>query len=426
MNNIWNSIYLITSENTTISEIESSLKSNIKIIQLRYKKKSNDFWTTIIKQCIDLKEKYEYILIINDNIDMSLKYNVDGIHIGQDELKEFNLKYDQIVKKKLIVGITVHNLNQAQQVKNVATYFGLGSCFSTTTKLDVNIIDKNTFNEISNLNIPVVAIGGINKSTINNLSDYNFNGICIISAIWNNDIESSIKFFKNWMDRYNITHQRYGQGFYNENIISSNLITRKTHKDKDIIDRSNEIKVLKSIENYEYTKKTIKIYEDESYIYNISEFIDGTNFIDISINDTLIKKFYKTIKSLHEIKVTESIKTFDIFEINNLYQMNYNDQILSILNKRIQKFKVISHNDISKNNTLLTKDNKVYLIDFEYASLNDPYFDIAHFILKFSLNNNQKDSFLRYFDIITEDVKYINYWIDFINKMWKKHIVKYK
>lgn len=113
----------------------------------------------------------------------------DGIHIGQDDLPAL------IVRKQIgtnkILGVSVHNLEEALQAKrDGADYVGVGAIFPTETKNDATNITLDKLQEIcSNIDIPVVAIGGITIDNVSKLKNINIAGVAVVSAIMKaNDI----------------------------------------------------------------------------------------------------------------------------------------------------------------------------------------------------------------------------------------------
>ena len=86
----------------------------------------------------------------------------------------------------MIIGVSVQSVEEAlYSVKNGADYLGVGAMFSTSTKLDANVISFETLKNICNaVNIPVVAIGGIGKNNIMKLAGSGINGVALVSAIF--------------------------------------------------------------------------------------------------------------------------------------------------------------------------------------------------------------------------------------------------
>ena len=103
-------------------------------------------------------------------------------------------KFASIIGKDKILGVSVQTVEQALLAQSQgANYLGVGSIFTTTSKDDAKSVSINTLKEICNaVNIPVVAIGGIDKDNVKQLSQTGISGIAVISAIYaNKNIKSA-------------------------------------------------------------------------------------------------------------------------------------------------------------------------------------------------------------------------------------------
>src|SRR5699024_6030689 len=132
----------------------------------------------------ELCKKYNVPFIINDNVEIALKSNADGIHVGQDDMGAKEVR--KLIGKDKILGVSVQTVEQALLAQSQgANYLGVGSIFTTTSKDDAKSVSINTLKEICNaVNIPVVAIGGIDKDNVKQLSQTGISGIAVISAIY--------------------------------------------------------------------------------------------------------------------------------------------------------------------------------------------------------------------------------------------------
>ncbi len=96
----------------------------------------------------------------------------------------------------MILGVSVHTVEEARQaVADGADYLGLGAVFPTTTKTDVEQMPNNLLREICDaVDVPVVAIGGINRNNIKSLSGSGVDGVALVSAIFSAaDIEETCR-----------------------------------------------------------------------------------------------------------------------------------------------------------------------------------------------------------------------------------------
>lgn len=172
--------------------IEQSLIGGVDIVQLREKNLDfNAFLDSAIK-IKKLTEKYQVPLIINDNLDVCIQSNADGIHIGQGDISLVEAR--KILGKDKIIGVTAKTIEQAQQAQlNGADYIGVGAMFGSNTKKDAIPL---TFEQLANIRksvtIPIVAIGGITADNIQLFQNTGVDGIAVVSAIYKQgDIKSA-------------------------------------------------------------------------------------------------------------------------------------------------------------------------------------------------------------------------------------------
>lgn len=164
-------------------QVEKALEGGATLIQLREKElKYEDF----LKEAIDIKEicsRFGVPFIVNDNIEIAVKSNSDGVHIGQKDISL--IKARELTKNK-IIGVSVQTVEQAIEAeKNGADYLGVGAVFSTSTKLDASDVSIETLKNIcKNVKIPVVAIGGISEENIMKLKGTGIDGVAVVSAIF--------------------------------------------------------------------------------------------------------------------------------------------------------------------------------------------------------------------------------------------------
>lgn len=164
--------------------VEESLKAGVTFVQLREKNLDLNEFVELAKEIKILTDEYNVPYVINDNVEVALACDADGVHVGQNDMEASNVR-EKIGKDK-ILGVSVQTVDQAILAeKKGADYLGVGAVFSTSTKLDATDVSFNTLKEICNaVSIPVVAIGGINKNNVLKLSGSSVDGIAVVSAIF--------------------------------------------------------------------------------------------------------------------------------------------------------------------------------------------------------------------------------------------------
>lgn len=191
------SVYAVTNNNPEPESIEKAINGGIKIIQLRMKNASYD---ELVSMAMKVKKICEgkAIFIINDNVKAALEADADGVHLGQGDMKISDAR--KTLKDK-IIGLSAHNREEAIQAeKDGADYIGCGAMFPTETKKDVTALSVEELKNIcSAVQIPTVAIGGINLDNMKYLKYSGADGVAVSNGIFSGDAEINAKaFLERW------------------------------------------------------------------------------------------------------------------------------------------------------------------------------------------------------------------------------------
>lgn len=173
--------------------VEEAILGGATIIQLREKELDFDAFFSEAVSIKKITEKYNIPLIINDNVDIAIACDADGVHLGQEDLIGKNIaEIREKFGKNKIIGISANTLEEAVKAEQSgADYLGIDTPFSTATKLDYKNASFEQMKKItSSVKIPCVAIGGINAKTIPLLKNTGITGVAMISAIFS---EKNIK-----------------------------------------------------------------------------------------------------------------------------------------------------------------------------------------------------------------------------------------
>lgn len=182
---------------TLYEQVESALKGGATCVQLREKELDE---AAFLEEAVEMKKlcaKYGVPFIINDNVQIALKCGADGVHVGQSDMAAGNVR--KAVGDKMIVGVSAQTVEQALAAQAAgADYLGVGAVFPTSTKSDAREVSRQTLKEIcAAVDIPVTAIGGINKGNMAELSGTGIDGVALVSAIFAaEDIEEECKILK--------------------------------------------------------------------------------------------------------------------------------------------------------------------------------------------------------------------------------------
>ena len=197
-------IYLISPnkiENNFYTQLKQVLKvRNVKFFQLRLKKYSEKEIINIGKKIKRICKNFNVKLIINDSPLLAKKLNADGCHIGQKDMDL--IKCRKILGKNKIIGITCHNSKKLalHAKKNGANYVAFGAFFKSSTKKTAFKANLEILRWArKKINMPVVAIGGINNSNYKKILSNGANFIACSNYVWKNkklDPVSAINKFK--------------------------------------------------------------------------------------------------------------------------------------------------------------------------------------------------------------------------------------
>ena len=164
--------------------VEESLRGGVTMLQLREKTLAEPSFLAEARELQALCRDYHVPFIVNDNVDIALAMDADGVHVGQSDMEALD------VRRKLgpdkIIGVSAQTVEQALLAeKHGADYLGVGAVFPTGSKDDADDVSYDTLKAICRaVSIPVVAIGGICLDNIGRLSGSHAAGAAIVSGIF--------------------------------------------------------------------------------------------------------------------------------------------------------------------------------------------------------------------------------------------------
>lgn len=179
---------------TLYSQVEEALKGGATFIQLREKELDEEHFLEEAKEIKELCRRYQVPFVINDNVEIALAVDADGVHVGQSDMEAGDVRAKLGPDK--IIGVSAQTVEQAVMAEqNGADYLGVGAVFPTGSKADALEVSHDTLKAICQaVKIPVIAIGGISKENILELSGSGICGIAVISAIFaKDDIEEAAR-----------------------------------------------------------------------------------------------------------------------------------------------------------------------------------------------------------------------------------------
>ena len=187
--NIDYSLYLVTDRGlsrgrSTLDIVQAAVAGGVTCVQLREKECST---LEFIEQALAIKNFLKtrgVPLIINDRLDVALAVEADGVHLGQSDMP---LEMAQkIAGPSMLVGISAESVQDAVAAEEGgADYLGVSPIYATPTKTDTAPpLELEGLREIrKRVKIPLVAIGGLNKSNTAEVIRNGADGVAVVSAI---------------------------------------------------------------------------------------------------------------------------------------------------------------------------------------------------------------------------------------------------
>jgi len=165
-------------------KVKQSIDAGVTIIQLREKNMDTDSFIELGKKVKKITDEMGIKLIINDNIEVCKEIDCEGIHIGQGDISPIEAR--KVLKEDKIIGLSIQTREHLEKsIGSGVDYYGVGAVFTTETKVDADNVSCIALRALSlESKIPVVAIGGINKSNILQLEGTGIAGVAIVSAIY--------------------------------------------------------------------------------------------------------------------------------------------------------------------------------------------------------------------------------------------------
>lgn len=185
-------LQFITNTQTTrsvVEQIKDALKGGCRWIQIRMKDATDDEIKAVVDEVKPLCEAVDGFLILDDRVELAKELNVGGVHLGKTDMHPSKAR--MILGAAAIIGVTA---NTFEDVKAVSTldvdYIGIGPYRNTTTKENLApILGTEGIRSIikkmheDNIEIPTVAIGGINPDDVISIMETGVNGIAVSGAI---------------------------------------------------------------------------------------------------------------------------------------------------------------------------------------------------------------------------------------------------
>ncbi len=171
-------------QRTLVDAVRESLEGGVTFLQLREKELDEERFYEEAVQLQELARKYKVPFVVNDNVDIAVRMDADGVHVGQNDMEAGDVR--ALIGPDKILGVSAQTVEQAVLAEERgADYLGVGAVFSTGSKDDAVEVSFETLKAICEaVSIPVIAIGGITQENTAELAGSGICGIAVISAIF--------------------------------------------------------------------------------------------------------------------------------------------------------------------------------------------------------------------------------------------------
>ncbi len=159
--------YLITpsfdDEARFLASLENSLKSGIKLVQLRAKNIDADVYESLAKKAIELTHAYSGKILLTGDASRAVRLSADGLHLDSKALSQYD---SRPIVKGYLLSASSHTLEGLKKAESIGASFGLLSPVKfTKSHPDIEPFGWDGFGDIAkNLSIPVYAFGGVDAN----------------------------------------------------------------------------------------------------------------------------------------------------------------------------------------------------------------------------------------------------------------------
>jgi thiamine-phosphate pyrophosphorylase len=168
-------------------DVREALEGGVTFVQLREKDDMalpHDEFLAEAKEIKALCAEYHVPFVLDDDVALALECGADGVHVGQHDLEAGSVR--KMIGPDKILGVSAQTVEEALLAEREgADYLGVGAVFPTGSKDDAEEVSHETLKAIVEaVSIPVIAIGGISRDNVAELSGSGISGIAVISAIF--------------------------------------------------------------------------------------------------------------------------------------------------------------------------------------------------------------------------------------------------
>lgn len=169
---------------TLAEAVRAAIEGGATMIQLREKSLDAEAMRQEAVELLAICREAGVPFLVNDEVQLALEIGADGVHVGQSDMAARRAR--ELLGPDRIIGVTAKTVEQARKAQaDGADYLGSGAVFGSKTKLDTKAMSLQTLRQITQaVDIPVVAIGGVNRGNVEALADCGVAGAAVVSGLF--------------------------------------------------------------------------------------------------------------------------------------------------------------------------------------------------------------------------------------------------
>jgi thiamine-phosphate pyrophosphorylase len=190
--------------------VKAALEGGLKLLQYREKTLSKREAFHVAQALRELTRSARAVFIINDDLDLAMAVEADGVHLGQEDLPLPVAR--EILGDRKIIGISVRDISAAQRaVHEGANYLAVGPLFESSTKQVCPPMGCRVIREIRKVTpLPLFGIGGIDPTNACEVLQAGADGVAVISSLHRaSDITKATRQFLNLLVEYKKMQDRH-------------------------------------------------------------------------------------------------------------------------------------------------------------------------------------------------------------------------
>lgn len=161
--------------------LRPALQGGVDVVQLRDKSSDERDVVEAGRVFRRLCDAYDALFIVNDRPELAIACAADGVHIGQQDATVDEVR--QVLGHDSLIGISTHSSEQIEEAQG-ADYVAVGPVFKTPTKPEYEPVGVGLVRwAAEHTGVPFFAIGGIDRSNVDEVLDAGAGRIAVVRAI---------------------------------------------------------------------------------------------------------------------------------------------------------------------------------------------------------------------------------------------------